>query len=286
MSAHAIIVLCPTRPDLLGQPLLGHVAWGFQLPNNEWVIGAVEGDGWPRGNRFNGFWSRKVPSFNAALQHFANMKYEDAEYNQFKLLTVTHNVFPDPDAAMSVMKWVSGQKYELFGRNCMNSAYDILRAFSRGGNFNSRTMPSPDTNWIPNGWYNAIAVSNADHRCAPAVQNQASDRQRDIEHEIRGAREKGDASREHHAAQPRWHLFEQHSESIAFAVNRDTETEVDALADVAEHQPDWRDPSSDNYLPIDAEATEKAEKPEIYVDLPSLSLEEFEKQGTTESDPI
>lgn len=242
MSAHAIIVLCPTRPDLLGQPLLGHVAWGFQLPNNEWVIGAVEGDGWPRGNRFNGFWSRKVPSFNAALQHFANMKYEDAEYNQFKLLTVTHNVFPDPDAAMSVMKWVSGQKYELFGRNCMNSAYDILRAFSRGGNFNSRTMPSPDTNWIPNGWYNAIAVSNADHRWLPASRQAI-------------------------------HHF-------------DTETEVDALADVAEYQPDWRDPSSDNYLPIDAEATEKAEKPEISVDLPSLSLEEFEKQGTTESDPI
>lgn len=168
MSAHAMIVLCPTRPDLQGQPLLGHVGWGFQLPSSEWVIGAVEGDGWSRGNGFNGFWSRKVASLKSALQHFANMQYQDTEYNYFKLLTVTHGVFPDPDSALSVMKWVSGEKYELFGRNCMNSAYDILRAFSHGGRFNSDIVSAPELNWIPNGWYNAIGVPDSDHRWLPS----------------------------------------------------------------------------------------------------------------------
>ncbi|MEC8443175.1 MAG: hypothetical protein VXZ05_03125 [Pseudomonadota bacterium] len=167
MAAHAIAVLCPKRPDLMGQPLLGHVAWGFELPNGEWMIGAVEGDGWRHGNGLNGFWSRRMPDLRRALQYFADMQFRDAEYNYYKLLRVTDEVYPDPDGAMGVMRWVSGQKYELFGRNCMNSAYDILRAFSRGGHFNQRTLPAPQFNWIPNGWFNAIQVPDSDFNYLP-----------------------------------------------------------------------------------------------------------------------
>ncbi|HBC17595.1 MAG TPA: hypothetical protein DC022_02300 [Alcanivorax sp.] len=59
----------------------------------------------------------------------------------------------------------------MFGRNCMNSTYDILRAFSRGGHFNGKILPSPDFNWIPNGWFNAIQVPQSDyHHLPPASQ--------------------------------------------------------------------------------------------------------------------
>ena len=157
-QANAIVVLCPKRPDLAGQPLLGHVGWGFELPDGQWMVGAVEGDGWANGNGMNGFWSRKVPGEKQATQVFANMVHYGAEYNYFKYLTMTSQVWPDPDAALRVMAWVSAQPYQLFGRNCMNSTYDILRAFSRGGHFNGKILPSPDFNWIPNGWFNAIQV--------------------------------------------------------------------------------------------------------------------------------
>lgn len=166
-QANAIVVLCPRRPDLLGHPLLGHVGWGFELPDGQWVVGAVEGDAWLPGNRMNGFWSTCVPGLEQALQVFANMLHQGAEYNVYKYLSVTAQVWPDPDAALHVMGWVSGQPYQLFGRNCMNSAYDVLRAFSRGGHFNGGVLPSPDTNWIPNGWFNAITVHPQDYRPLP-----------------------------------------------------------------------------------------------------------------------
>jgi len=227
MPAHAIVVLCPKRPDLFGQPVLGHVAWGFELPTHEWVIGAVEGDGWKHGNGVNGFWSRKVPSLNHALQHFAHMQYQDAEYNYVKILRVTDNVFPDPDGALHVMKWVSGQKYELFGRNCMNSAYDILRAFSRGGNFNGKILPTPDLNWIPNGWYNEIKVPDSDFRYLPTP-----------------------------------------TESVhAFGTSNDAADDV--MADMAATCPDWRNADSDDFLAIDASATEAADKAAVNVAEPT-----------------
>lgn len=166
-TANAIIVLCPNRPDLFGQPLLGHVGWGFELPDGQWMVAAVEGDQWVNGNRLNGFWSYRVPGLQQALQVFANMVHQGAEYNYYKFLTVTDQVWPDLDAAMHVMAWVSAQRYELFGRNCMNSAYDVLRAFSRGGHFNGRVLPSPEHNWIPNGWFNAIQVPDHDFHYLP-----------------------------------------------------------------------------------------------------------------------
>ena len=108
-QANAIVVLCPKRPDLAGQPLLGHVGWGFELPDGQWMVGAVEGDGWANGNGMNGFWSRKVPGEKQATQVFANMVHYGAEYNYFKYLTMTSQVWPDPDAALRVMAWVSAQ---------------------------------------------------------------------------------------------------------------------------------------------------------------------------------
>jgi hypothetical protein len=155
------------------------------------------------------------------------MQYQDAEYNYVKILRVTDNVFPDPDGALHVMKWVSGQKYELFGRNCMNSAYDILRAFSRGGNFNGKILPTPDLNWIPNGWYNEIKVPDSDFRYLPTPT--------ELVH--------------------------------AFGTSNDAADDV--MADMAATCPDWRNVDSDDFLAIDASATEAADKAAVNVAEPT-----------------
>ncbi len=152
-KANAIVVLCPHRPSLLGQPLLGHVAWGYEYPNGEWLIGAVEGPDWRGG--LNGFWAVKRPNLRSALMYFAKMKEQGAEYNCYKLLTVTPRTHVSPEYADQMVRWISQQKYELFGRNCMNSAYDVLRAFCNG-KYNFADLPHPNGNWIPNGWFNAI----------------------------------------------------------------------------------------------------------------------------------
>ena len=180
-KANAIVVLCPHRPDLLGQPLLGHVAWGFEYPNGEWLIGAVEGPDWNGG--LNGFWSVRRPNLRSALMYFAQMKNRNAEYNYYKLLTVSPGAQPDPRYAERMARWVSQQKYELFGRNCMNSAYDILRAFS-GGQYNNTQLPHPDHNWIPNGWFNAIETP--DYYNLPTVFTTRSREEQPVPFDISG----------------------------------------------------------------------------------------------------
>lgn len=152
-KTNAIVVLCPHRPNLFGQPLLGHVAWGFEYPNGEWLIGAVEGPEWKGG--LNGFWAVKKPNLRSVLTYFAHMKTQGAEYNCYKLLTVTPETPVNFRYADQMVRWVSEQKYELLGRNCMNSAYDILRALCNG-KYNFTDLPYPNTNSIPNGWFNAI----------------------------------------------------------------------------------------------------------------------------------
>lgn len=155
--ANAIVTICPHRPDLLGHPLLGHVGFGYEYPNGEWCIGAVEGTEWR--NDLNGFWAVKVPNLQAALHYFSNMKNYNAEYDYYKLLTVTTGVKPNPRYADQIVSWVAKQPYKLFGRNCMNSAFDILYAFS-GGRYNNSNLPNPNLNWIPNGWFNAIKTND------------------------------------------------------------------------------------------------------------------------------
>lgn len=154
--AKAMVIICPHRPDLFGQPLLGHVAWGYEYPDGSWCIGAVEGTEWQQGNK-NGFWVRHMPDLRSSLMHFAQGKKTGNEYDYYKFLTVTNGVVPDWKYADQVVAWVRDQDYNLFGRNCMNSAYDVLRSFAGGkGYYNNAELPLPDHNWIPNGWFNAI----------------------------------------------------------------------------------------------------------------------------------
>lgn len=154
----AIVVICPHRPSLAGQPLLGHVGWGYEYPDRSWCIGSVEGPSWQ--GTFNGFWARRMPDLRSSLMYFAEMEAKlAAEYDFYKLLTVSNGITPDYQAADRVVAWVRNQEYNLTGRNCMNSTYDVLRAFANCA-YNGEQLPSPDWNWIPNGWFNAIKTND------------------------------------------------------------------------------------------------------------------------------
>ena len=150
---NAMVAVCPHRPFNCG-----HVGFGFEYPNGTWRVGAVEGSDWSQGNRFNGFWTKHVKNFDAAMNQFAYMRHLGAEYDRVKVMDMHPNVAPNPQFADKVTKWVSLQKYELAGRNCMDSAYDILLAFGLG--YTRTFLPRPEDNWFPNDWYNKLPASH------------------------------------------------------------------------------------------------------------------------------
>lgn len=158
MGAQAIVILCPNRPQVLfNQPVLGHVGWGYEYPDGSWGVGSSEA---PWRGISNGFWSKRLPDLASALEFFSyNMtKLCGAEYNYYKGLEVNSDVTPNPSAADQTVAWISQQPYILTGRNCMNDTFDVLMAFA-GGQYNGTQIPSPQNNWIPNGWFNAIVTN-------------------------------------------------------------------------------------------------------------------------------
>lgn len=148
--ARAMVTSCEHRPNIANMNIIGHVGWGFEYPDGSWCVGAIEGDQW-RPSNFNGFWARRVPSFGAALQYCASMAARGAEYDCYKLFTVPEPRWQQADQAVA---YVSRLKYELFGRNCMDSTYDVLRSFCGGGIYQGGVLPKPQDHIIPNDWFN------------------------------------------------------------------------------------------------------------------------------------
>jgi hypothetical protein len=151
-EANAIIVLSRTRPFNLG-----HVGWGYEYPDGTWCVGAIEAELFQ--NFPNGFWKRRAKNLEEGINYFRKMEARfDANYDEFKYLRADSS--PNWKAADDKMFWVEQQPYNIAGRNCMNSTYDILCAFSSGGHYNGSFLPRPEDNWIPNMWYDKIIASS------------------------------------------------------------------------------------------------------------------------------
>lgn len=160
--ARAIVTSCEHRPNVAGLNILGHVGWGFEYPDGSWCVGAIEGPDWRQSN-FNGFWARRVPGLRAALDYYASMAAQGAEYDCYKLFTVPAPQWQQADQAVA---YVSRLKYELFGRNCMDSSYDVLRSFC-GGIYQGGIIPRPQQHIIPNDWFNQFEYE--EYRYLPGV---------------------------------------------------------------------------------------------------------------------
>ena len=177
MVGRAIIVICPHRPQNLGSPVLGHVAWGFEYEDGTWNIGGSEGPNWPPapGPLNNGFWMYRLPTLDAALMYFSyNMRVKfETDYDYFKLLRVNGDIQPHPQQAENVGRWIGNQSYSLVGRNCMNDVYDVLKAYAADYAYYEGTeLPNPGLNWIPNGWFNAVYTPPNQYFRLPAPPSQ------------------------------------------------------------------------------------------------------------------
>lgn len=156
--AEAIVAVCHSRPLNLG-----HVGWGYELPNGQWNCGAVEGENWQ--GIFNGFWGRRVNNLDEVVATFGAMARHGAPYENIKLMRVDPDVIPNPAYADKVSAWVSRQPYQLINRNCMDSTYDILQAFAVG--YTRGWLPKPENHWIPNDFFHhlpAISTIPVQHR--------------------------------------------------------------------------------------------------------------------------
>lgn len=99
---------------------LGHVGWAFDSDANLVNCGSVEN---PLGRPScsvpdMGYWDVDISD---PMPLFVQRNYVDIKYIDLA------NV--DLNSAISTVQWVAQQPYSVFGRNCLDDVYDILRAY-------------------------------------------------------------------------------------------------------------------------------------------------------------
>ncbi|MFD8726164.1 hypothetical protein ACFV2H_51740 [Streptomyces sp. NPDC059629] len=144
----------------------GHVGWAFQEPpGDHWFFGATEGEpgeeGGPNQRKIppgqrNGAWE-DTGNWQKVLDTFRNAKaneHPDGYYKQYTCAYADESAVHSADLQAQANV---GRGYNLFGDNCMNHAYDVLRAYNL-------TLPSPNDpiyispSWAPNRW--VLKLSN------------------------------------------------------------------------------------------------------------------------------
>ncbi|MCL5258790.1 MAG: hypothetical protein M1314_03500 [Firmicutes bacterium] len=116
----------------------GHVGWAFDYSIAEVDCGAVEN---PNGS-FSadpadmGYWSHIGSD---PMPPMRERGYDDLKY--LDLLS------GDVVKAYATVKWIATQPYTLFGRNCMDDVYDVLRSYG------VPNLPAPSQDWLPNEWF-------------------------------------------------------------------------------------------------------------------------------------
>lgn len=121
----------------------GHVAWGFQALEKKngtriYYYGSYDNNNNDEGGL--SVWYR----YGTGQEMVMKFRNEDG-YAGWKYLWVPN---ANPQAAFDVQhKWIN-RFYFALGSNCMNTVYDILRAYG------TSALPYPGTNWRPKDWFN------------------------------------------------------------------------------------------------------------------------------------
>lgn len=119
----------------------GHSGWGFTLGDDTFLVGSVDN---PPHTLYTrpakmGFWAiRTRDPLGVASAH---------AYREAKVIELAYGA---PEHAVRVAAWHSRKPYKLFGCNCMNVSYDVLRAFG------TAHLPAPALHWEPNHWFDHI----------------------------------------------------------------------------------------------------------------------------------
>lgn len=121
----------------------GHVGWAFDFSADLTDCGGVED---PRGlpscdPAEMGFWTQSSATPVSVMASHAPV------YDALKYVDVAYG---DPRGAYATVLWVAQQPYTLFGRNCMDDVYDVLRSYGMPN------LPPPVLHWFPNNWFAAL----------------------------------------------------------------------------------------------------------------------------------
>ena len=151
MTRGEAFVFCrPSGPVQFGVEL-GHVGWGFRLPDGRVSVGAVENPGgtpWSLpGN--TGYWSETSADPFRVFSTGPCGLY--APYDLWKSMPVAK---PDAAAALNAVREVALDPYFLFGKNCMDATYAVLRAYGA----DNLPAPSEAQNYAPAAWFDNIGV--------------------------------------------------------------------------------------------------------------------------------
>ncbi len=122
---------------------LGHIGWAFEWNNGWFNAGSVENE---EGKPFAkpqemGFWSAHT------LDPIGAMQKQLVLYDEYKIFYVKQ---PCPKDAWMTVIWESREPYVVLRHNCVDVAYDILRAYG------AIDLLDPVEGLVPNDWYDAL----------------------------------------------------------------------------------------------------------------------------------
>lgn len=122
---------------------LGHIGWAFEWNNGWFNAGSVENkEGKPFAQpQEMGFWSAHT------LDPIGVMQKQPVPYDEYKIFYVKQ---PCPKGAWMTVIWESREPYIILRHNCIDVAYDILRAYG------ATDLLDPAEEVVPNDWYDAL----------------------------------------------------------------------------------------------------------------------------------
>lgn len=144
---------------------IGHVGWAFSYGDGTFNTGSVENP--LHTLRTNplamGFWTMRTRDPIEAMRA--------RKYDGYKVIELESG---DIMYAWQVVGWVAQKPYDLFGENCMNATYDVLRAYG------VVHLPAPAHHWEPNHWFHHVSGTyyhidadgvdlNGEHASAPVA---------------------------------------------------------------------------------------------------------------------
>jgi hypothetical protein len=139
---------CVFDAPRLSRGTVGHVGWGFKLPDGNWEFGANEG---PGKRDASNTWA-EAGGWDAMLATFTNGGPYDSSgyYTSYECVTVpTFN-------ATAARQEVGSEQHQLYipiYQDCESQVYNVLSAYGVSG------MPNDILTWRPNSWYHDLTTS-------------------------------------------------------------------------------------------------------------------------------
>lgn len=141
----------------------GHAGWGFKLKNGKYCFGGTENPmsdkgplwgawgSWHQGTKVQGGDNAAWIGYGTESEMWERMKNPPYPYDYAKTVEVLK-----PNAAKAHAEAVSNTKagFTGLGNNCLDATYRVLVAYG------ASDLPWPSTNWLPNGWFNAVKYKN------------------------------------------------------------------------------------------------------------------------------